>query len=260
MINESDRWVIDRDDAVCVLRFDGGERRTMTIADAGALAALLTERANRESPPVLVLVFDVLHAELREVREMADGRPISDWAPWVDAISGIENYPSAVIVAVPVQATCGGLEMSVAADIRIAAPDAVLGVMETRMGILPGAGGTQRLPELIGRGDAALLVLTGDVVSGTEAHRMGLVQLLADDPVSRAVQLAERLTKIGFPVLAAAKRALAGGRTRPADGFRNEGRAFLSIVGTDFTKSRLDAWLHDQDHAISPALDRGPLP
>src|SRR3546814_4690663 len=105
------------------------------------------------------------------------------------------------------------------------------------MGILPGAGGTQRLPERVGRGDAALLVLSGDVISGTEAHRMGLVQLLADDPVERALHLAERLARIGPSVLGAAKRALAGGRSRTADGFRNEGRAFLSVVGSDSTRS-----------------------
>ncbi|MCD9197678.1 enoyl-CoA hydratase/isomerase family protein [Aeromicrobium wangtongii] len=260
MTNDSDRWVVERDGAICMLRFNGGPRRTVTIGDAADLAALLAARADREAPPVLILVLDVLHADLTEVREMANGRPINDWAPWVEAISAIENYPSAVIVAVPVQASCGGLEMSVAADIRIAAPDALLGVMETRMGILPGAGGTQRLPELVGRGDAALLVLSGDLISGTEAHRMGLVQLLADDPVDRALQLAARLAQIGPSVLRAAKRALAGGRARTADGFRNEGRAFLSLVGSDSTKARLDGWLSDQENSASPALDRGPLP
>src|SRR3546814_14312179 len=114
--------------------------------------------------------------------------------------------------------------MSVAADIRIATPTALLGLMETRMGILPGAGGTQRLPELVGRGDAALLVLSGDVISGTEAHRMGLVQLLADDPVERALQLAERRARIGPSVLGAPRRALSGGRSAAAEGFRHHAR------------------------------------
>src|SRR3546814_21120860 len=104
--------------------------------------------------------------------------------------------------------------MSVAADIRVAAPTALLGLMETRMGILPGAGGTQRLPELVGRGDAALLVLSGDVISGTEAHRMGLVQLLADDPVERALHPAERLAPLGPPVLGAPQPPPPGGRSR----------------------------------------------
>lgn len=253
-------WLVDRDDHVAVLRYDGRERRTMGIDQAAELAALIAERAERPEPPVLVLVMDVLHAELGEVRQMSEGRPIADWAPWLAAISGIEGYPSASVVAVPRQASCGGLELSLAADLRVAAPHARLGVLETRMGIMPGAGGTQRLPELVGAGNAALLVLTGEPVSGTEAHRMGLVQLLADDPVAAAIALAERLAAIGPTVLGTAKRALAAGRVRSADGFRQEGKGFLSLVATDVGKARMDAWLHAQREGANPALDPSPLP
>ena len=181
----------------------------MGIPAADQLATLLAERASRPEPPVVVLEIDVLHAELAEVLEMAHGRPIADWAPWLAAIGGLESYPSATVVSVPRQATCGGLELALAADVRVAAPDARLGVLETRMGIMPGAGGTQRLPHLVGQGNANLLVLSGESVSGVEAHRMGLVQLLAGDPTARAVALAETLASRGSRVLAAAKRALA---------------------------------------------------
>lgn len=253
-------WVVDRDDHVVVLRYDGGDRRTMGIGQAGELADLISQRASQPEPPVLVLVMDVLHAELGEVRQMAEGRPIGDWAPWLAAINGIENYPSATVVAVPRQASCGGLELSLAADLRIAAPTARLGVLETRMGIMPGAGGTQRLPELIGMGNAALLVLTGEPVSGTEAHRMGLVQLLADDPVAAAVALAERLAVIGPTVLGTAKRALAAGRVRSSDGFRQEGKGFLSLAATEAGKARMNRWLEAQAQGANPALDPSPLP
>jgi enoyl-CoA hydratase len=253
-------WVVDRDDTVAVLRYDGGTRRTMGIDGAAQVAGLITERAERPEPPVLVLVVDVLHAELTEVKQMSAGRPIADWAPWLAAITGLEQYPGATIVSVPVQATCGGLELSLAADIRVAAPTARLGVLETRMGILPGAGGTQRLPELIGRGNAALLVLTGEPVSGTEAHRMGLVQLLDVDPTAAAVALAERLALIGAPVLAQAKRALLAGIHRAPDGFRHEGKAFLTAVNFESSTSRLDAWLAAQAAGHKPAEAPSPLP
>lgn len=253
-------WRVVRDDDVCVVEFVGDDRRTLTIAGAGQLAAIVAERAARTRPPVLVLIIGVLHAELDEVRQMGEGRDIRDWAPWLAAIDGVESYPSATVVAVPVQASCGGLELSLAADIRVATPRARLGVLETRMGILPGAGGTQRLPPLVGMGNAALLVLTGEPVSGTEAHRMGLVQIVADDAVAAAVRLAERLAAVGAPVLAAAKRALAAGRSTTADGFREEGRAFLSLVGTDATKARIDRWLADQAAGRNPALEPSPLP
>ena len=243
-----------------VLGYDGGRRRTMNIAGAGQLAALVTERAERPDVPVLVLVLEVLHAELEEVRQMSEGRPIADWAPWLAAIQSVENYPNGVVVAVPKQATCGGLELALAADIRVAAPRARLGVLETRMGLVPGAGGTQRLPELIGFGNAALLVLTGESVSGTEARRMGLVQLVDADPVGRAIDVAEGIARNQPHVIAAAKRALAGGRTRSAEGFRIEGRSFLAVVGTDSTKQRIDTWLDAQSAGRNPALRASPLP
>ena len=254
------RWRIDRDDSVAVIAYDGGRRRTLGIEGAGALAELIGERASRAEVPVLVLVVDIVHAELEEVLQMSDGRPIADWAPWLAAINSIEQYPGAVVVAVPRQATCGGLELSLAADIRVAAPEARIGVLETRMGILPGAGGTQRLPELVGMGNASLLVLTGHSVSGREAHRMGLVKLLDDDPVQRAIELAEQLTGNGSAVLAAAKAALAAGRNRSASGFRTEGRAFLSVVGSDRTRQTIEAWLSAQATGRNPALEKGPLP
>lgn len=254
------RWVVDRDDSVAIVRYDGGTRRTMGIDGAAQLAALITERAERPEPPVLVLVVDILHAELAEVREMSEGRPIGDWAPWLAAINGIESYPNATIVSVPVQASCGGLELSLAADLRVAAPTARLGVLETRMGILPGAGGTQRLPELIGYGNTALLVLTGEPVSGEAAYRMGLVQLIDHDPTATATHLAERLAHIGPTVIAAAKRAIAAGRNRTADGFRQEGKAFLSAVNLESSKARMAAWLDAQLDGRNPALDTSPLP
>ena len=253
-------WTVDRDDAVSVIRYQGGERRTLGIPGAAQFEALVAERSLRPEPPVLVVVIDVLHAELEEVRQMSDGRPIADWAPWVGAIAGLENYPSATIVAVERQATCGGLELSLAADIRVARPDARLGVLETRMGILPGAGGTQRLPELIGFGNTSLLVLTGEPVSGREAHRMGLVQLLDDQPVARATALAEHLASIGPTVLRAAKGAIAAGRVRSDNGFRAEGRAFLSVVANEDSKHRIDQWLEAQTEGRNPALDESSLP
>ncbi|MEO6123505.1 MAG: enoyl-CoA hydratase/isomerase family protein [Ilumatobacteraceae bacterium] len=253
-------WHVDRSDHIAILRYDGGSRRTMNIAGAGQLAALLADFARRPEPPVLVLALDVLHAELSEVREMSNGRPIADWAPWLAAIQGVENYTNAVIVSVADQATCGGLELAVAADIRVAAPSARLGVLETRIGLVPGAGGTQRLPELIGFGNASLLVLTGESVSGTEALRMGLVQLVDTDPLGRSVELAEGIARNQCHVTAAAKRALQAGRVRSPDGFRVEGRSFLAVVGSDSSKQRIDLWLESQAAGHNPALRSSPLP
>lgn len=255
-----DQWSVERDDQVCLIRFQGGERRTMTIRGAAQLGSLLRERSERSEPPVVVLEIDVLHAELDEVLEMARGRPIGDWAPWVEVIAALGTYPVATIASIPRQATCGGLELSLGTDVRVAAPDARLGVLETRIGLIPGAGGTQRLPGLIGMGNASLLVLSGEAISGTEAHRMGLVQLLDEDPTRAAQDLAERIAKLGTQVIAAAKRGLRAAVTTTDAGFREEGRAFLSVVGLPSTIETMTRWTAAQAAGEPPSLEPSPLP
>ena len=249
-------WVVDLDhDGVCLVTFHGGERRTMGIDGAAQLVGILTELSARPEPPVLVIENGILHAELGEVLEMGAGRPIADWLPWIQAIGGLEAYPSATIIAVVDQASCGGLELSLAADLRVAAPTAQIGVMEARMGLIPGAGGTQRLPRLVGPANAALLCYLGETVNGVEAHRMGLVQLLADDPVRRSVELAHRLAARTYPVLAAVKRALIAQRVVSDEGFKVEGRGFLDVVARDHAKATMEHWLAAQMTGNTPAKD-----
>jgi hypothetical protein len=89
---------------------------------------------------------------------------------------------------------------------------------------------------------------------------MGLVQLVHDDPVAHGIALAERLALIGPQVLAAAKRALAAGTALSPEGFRVEGRAFLSLVNAETTQHRLDDWLAEQSEGRNPALRPSPLP
>jgi enoyl-CoA hydratase/carnithine racemase len=254
-------WLVTREaQDVVVLEFDGGEQRTMDIAGAAALAGLLLQLAERPAPPVLVLVIDLLHADLNEVIQMSHGRSIRDWAPWVEAISRLQGYPSATLVAVPRQATCGGFEIALAADIRIAAPRARLGVLESRMGIMPGAGGTQRTARLAGFAAAALLCYCGESVSGTEAHRLGLVQLLDDDPVALAIATAERVASRGSHVVQGIKRALLASLPAGVEGFQEEGRAFLSVVKHAEAAAGMQSWLDRQARGVNPAADESPLP
>jgi len=94
--------------------------------------------------------------------------------------------PWVSIAALDGHALGGGLELAMACTMRVASADAKLGVPEVKLGLLPGAAGTQRLPRLIGRGAAIDLLLTGRSVGGADALRMGLVDRLADDGTSAA--------------------------------------------------------------------------
>ena len=112
---------------------------------------------------------------------------------WVDAFDAVTKP---VIAAVHGFCLGGGLEMALACDIRIASPDALFSLPETGLGLIPGAGGTQRLPRLIGLGRALDLMLTGDRIDAAEAYRVGLVTRMAKDRDSllpEAVALAARI-------------------------------------------------------------------
>lgn len=92
----------------------------------------------------------------------------------------IEDYDKPIIAAINGVAVGGGLELALACDIRIAVKDAKLGLPELNLGIIPGAGGTQRLARIIGKGKAVELILTGNIISGEEAERINLVSIAVE--------------------------------------------------------------------------------
>ena len=104
----------------------------------------------------------------------------------------IQNFPRPVIAAVNGFALGGGCELAMACDIRLASEKAKLGQPEVNLGIIPGYGGTQRLSRLVGRGKAMQLILTGEMISAAEAHRIGLV-----DEVYPPEELMEKAMEMG---------------------------------------------------------------
>ena len=116
------------------------------------------------------------------------------------------RVPVPVIAAVHGHCLGGGLQIALAADFRYATPDSTWSVLEGKWGIIPDMSGIRSLAELVGIDTAKMLTMTADVVSGKEAHDLGLVTELAADPVAAAVELAERLKTRSPDQLAAAKR------------------------------------------------------
>jgi E-phenylitaconyl-CoA hydratase len=125
---------------------------------------------------------------------------------WLDAM----EIDKPVICAVNGLALGGGLEMAMACDIRIAADTAGFGLTEVRIGSIPGAGGTQRLPRLVGMSDAMLLLMTGDRIDATEALRIGLVSRVvpADRLLDEARAIATRIAA-NAPLSVCAVKSLA---------------------------------------------------
>jgi len=158
----------------------------------------------------------------------------------------IENLGKPVIAAVNGFALGGGCETAMACTIRIAAEHAKFGQPEVKLGLLPGGGGTQRLPRLVGKGRALQLILTGETISAQEAYRIGLVNEVV--PVANLIARAEAILKqiaanapiaVKFSLEAANK----GLETSQSEGFALEASYFGICAATEDKKEGTTAFL-----------------
>src|SRR5690625_183830 len=128
-------------------------------------------------------------ADLKERREMSDEQVITTVKYIGQTVMRIENLPMPVIAALNGVAFGGGLELALACDLRVAAEDVKLGLTETSLAIIPGAGGTQRLPRLIGLGQAKRLIYTAERLTAKEALDIGLIeQICASNVLAEAIE------------------------------------------------------------------------
>jgi len=158
----------------------------------------------------------------------------------------IENLGKPVIAAVNGFALGGGCELAMSCAIRIAAESAKFGQPEVKLGVMPGYGGTQRLPRLVGRGRALKLILSGDIIDAAEAYRIGLVDEL--EPDGHVVERAETVLKkiianAPFSVKYALEAVNKGLETSVAEGLLIEASLFAVCASTDDKKEGTSAFL-----------------
>ncbi|AFQ42899.1 enoyl-CoA hydratase/isomerase family protein [Desulfosporosinus meridiei] len=162
------------------------------------------------------------------------------------ALQIIENMPQPVIAAIAGYALGGGCELTLVADVRIAADNAQFGLPEIKLGILPGAGGTQRLPRLIGAGRAKELIFSGDFIKAEEALRIGLVNKVvpADLLFSEAKKMAKRFADRGAVALRMAKSSVNEGLRMDLEaGLQYEHKCFSLLFATEDQKEGMKAFL-----------------
>lgn len=158
----------------------------------------------------------------------------------------LADLPKPTIAAISGFALGGGLEVALCCDFRIAAENAVLGLPEITLGILPGGGGTQRLPRLVGPGPAAELLLLGARIKADRALSIGLVTEVVpvDQLEARAEDLAKRLAAIPGVAMKSCKTAMrAGLNCGLKEGLRIEEMAFCMLFGTVDQKEGMNAFL-----------------
>lgn len=148
-------------------------------------------------------------ADIKELRNrsLADQKRGAELGQAVFA--KLDRLPIASVALVNGYAFGGGSELALASTFRLASPNAIFGLPEIKLGLIPGYGGTQRLPRLIGEGRALEIIMTGRNVKAEEAERIGLVNaVVEDDLMAAGIAFAERFTRYSLPALEFARRAV----------------------------------------------------
>ena len=173
-----------------------------------------------------------------DIGEFAERTPIQQRA----AMEGrrvfevVAAFPRPVIAAINGFALGGGCELALACDLRLAARSARLGQPEVNLAILPGGGGTQRLPRLVGHGTAMRLILTGELIGSEEAHRIGLVDEVVDDDAlaARARELATSIARHSPVALKLIKQAVRAAAEMPLQaGLALERELFITAFSSE---------------------------
>jgi enoyl-CoA hydratase len=153
----------------------------------------------------------------------------------------IEALPAVTLACIAGATLGGGLELALSCDLRIATTTAKLGLPEARVGMIPGAGGTQRLPRLAGPGVAARIILSADVVDGGEAQRLGIVQWAVEESAfeREIARIVDRIGGLSREALAASKHCLRGYFDPAVDGFERELEQPQALMRSPDSKQRV---------------------
>jgi enoyl-CoA hydratase len=245
---------IEVEDRVATVRLDRPPMNALNRALQGELRDAALEVGSREDVRAVVIyggekVF-AAGADIKEMSTMTVGEMSASGARLQAAFEELARIPKPVVAAITGYALGGGLELALTADFRVAGDNARVGQPEILLGIIPGAGGTQRLARLVGPARAKDIVFTGRHVRAAEALEIGLVDKVVapDDVYSEAVALARRFVDGPAVALRAAKTAIDDGLTLSlSDGLRLETALFAGLFGTE-----------DQKAGMASFLEKGP--
>ena len=206
-------------------------------AESGVGCVVLTGAGNR---------FFMAGAQVESLLELDPAAALERVRASRDFLGRLSHLERPVIAAINGYCLGGGLEVALACDIRVASPGAQFGFPEVRLGLMPGAGGTQRLPRLVGPGAARRLILSGRPIAAPEALRLGLVDQLAgvEDALEPALDLARAICAQGPLAVRAAKKALlAAGELDLEAGLELENQLWAGLFASQDQKEGVEAFL-----------------
>jgi len=224
-------------DGVAVITLRNGKVNSLSKAVLTQLLAVAEQLTIDPPGAVIVTGSDRIFAAGADISEFAgpdEARQIG--ALFVAALNAVAAIPRMVIAAVAGPALGGGCELALACDMRVAGDSARFGQPEILLGIIPGGGGTQRLPRLVGPARAKDMILTGRQVAADEAVSIGLVDEVVprDSLMTRARELAAELARGPVLAHALAKAAIDDGlQVTLAEGLALEQAVFVEVFGTE---------------------------
>ena len=223
----------------------------LNIETRGRMVQELDELAKNDDVRVVVITGagDKAFIAGADISEFEGRSPVDQYRVMTDSsvFLAVDRFPKPTIAAINGFCLGGGCELAMACDIRIASEKAKLGKPEINLGILPGGGGTQRLPRLVGMGAAFKLLYTGDFIRADEALRIGLVDEVvpAGDVAARAKELAEAIAAKSPVALRLIKQAVRTSMRTPLDeGLRQEVSLFALAFASEDMKEGVDAFLN----------------
>ena len=183
-----------------------------------------------------------------DIGEFAERTPVQQRSVMAERriFDEVAEFPKPVIAMINGFALGGGCELALACDMRIAAKSAKLGQPEIKLGIIPGGGGTQRLPRLIGVGNAIRLILTAELINAEEAARLGLVDVIVEDNdlANRTYEIAKAMAAHSPLTLRLAKSAIRASEEMPLQaGLAFEREVFITAFGSNDKKEGVAAFL-----------------
>ncbi|AZS84996.1 enoyl-CoA hydratase/isomerase family protein [Streptomyces griseoviridis] len=241
-------------EGVGTVRLDRPPMNALNVAVQDRLKELAEEAARREDVRAVVLyggpkVF-AAGADIKEMRDMDHTAMVLRARALQDAFTAVARIPKPVVAAVTGYALGGGCELALCADFRIAGADARFGQPEIQLGLIPGAGGTQRLARLIGPSKAKDLIFTGRMVKAEEALTLGLVdRVVPNEEVHEAAHAwAAKLAKGPAIALRAAKESIDTGLETDLDtGLALERSWFAGLFATE-----------DRERGMRSFVEEGP--
>ncbi|MFG2649432.1 enoyl-CoA hydratase/isomerase family protein [Streptomyces sp. NPDC048436] len=241
-------------EGVGTIRLDRPPMNALDIALQDRLKVLAEEATAREDVRAVIIyggekVF-AAGADIKEMQAMDHAAMVARSRGLQDSFTAVARIPKPVVAAVTGYALGGGCELALCADFRIAADDAKLGQPEILLGLIPGAGGTQRLSRLVGPSKAKDLIFTGRMVKADEALTMGLVDRVvpAAEVYEQARQWAARLAQGPALALRAAKESVDAGLETDIDtGLAIERTWFAGLFATE-----------DRERGMRSFVEEGP--